>query len=306
MPLFQSPWRSTATSNRPDASRRDEAAHLGRHRQGPGRTAELPPPEPRVDGHDVVHVGIAAQDRLLAPLDHPRQLGPRPPGPQRAGRRERMDDVSERRELHQRDAGSGVATGRHRTRLLAPPESGEDLGDHVPGRVRLRIPGDRDPAARGEHRRALGHRLRRVVGPLRVDRRAEERDRAASAVSSSKTTTWSTARSDATSSARSAAGMRGRPGPLRRRTAASAVDAHDQEVAQRARPLEVAHVPHVEEVEAPVGEHHAAAGGSRRLGHGPRPVKIEHPPRHASRRRPRRGGWRRPAPRGGPWRSLAS
>ena len=75
-------------------------------------------------------------------------------------------------------------------------------------------------------------------------------------------TTASTPSSAPTTSARSPSVTSGRPSPLRRRTEASELSANHQGVAQRAGGPEVAHVPDVQQVEAPVGEDDALAGRS--------------------------------------------
>ena len=76
---------------------------------------------------------------------------------------------------------------------------------------------------------------------------------------SSKTTTKSVQASAATSSARSASGMIGRPAPLYARVEAIRVHRHHQHVRERLRALQVAQVADVQQVEDAVGERHRAA-----------------------------------------------
>src|SRR5581483_2381510 len=92
----------------------DQAPHPDRDRRRAAGPPELPPPQPRVDVHHVVEVGIVEEDRPLAPLDHPRQLGARPPRPERVGRRQGMDDVPQGGELHQRDPRGPLPVEPHR------------------------------------------------------------------------------------------------------------------------------------------------------------------------------------------------
>ena len=82
-------------------------------------------------------------------------------------------------------------------------------------------------------------------------------------VSSSKTTTASTHASAARTSARSCSGLIGRAGPLLRRTEASALRPTISDVAERARRLQVADVPGMQQVEHAVGEDDASARRAR-------------------------------------------
>src|SRR5262249_42688358 len=76
----------------------------------------------RVDRHYVVDVRIPAEDCLLALLHDPGELGPRPPGPERPGRREGVHNIPQRGELHQRDVRGGVTTRDHRTESRSRPK----------------------------------------------------------------------------------------------------------------------------------------------------------------------------------------
>ena len=87
-----------------------------------------------------------------------------------------------------------------------------------------------------------------------------------SAVSSSNTTTWSTSRSDIKISARSAAGISGRPSPLSRATARVGVDPDEEDVSQPAGGAQIANVTDVEEVEAAVRQHDPLSLGPEPIG----------------------------------------
>ena len=149
----------------PDAAA--QPPHLAHHLPRPRRSPDQPPPEPRVDRHHAVEVGMAREQGVLARLHDPGQVDAGPRAAQGVGHREGVDDVAQRgelddRDLQQRGARDAIrplpardgGAGAH-----ARPNRVEDRRDEVPawsgswGRPRS------PPARRRRHRRSLGHAL---------------------------------------------------------------------------------------------------------------------------------------------------
>jgi hypothetical protein len=127
--------------------------------------------------------------------------------------------------------------------------------------VVLRIAHDGDAAAVGAHGVAFGHGVGGVVGPLAVhvgleqteqpvDIRIREHDHVVDALDGRHHLGALGRREDRT------------PGPLEAGNRRVVVDRHDQAIGLGRRSLEVADVPDVEDVEAPVGKGHGLARGA--------------------------------------------
>ena len=138
------------------------------------------------------------------------------------------------------------------------PEAGQDGGDHVFRRVRLRVARDGDPRAQRFHRTALGNVLLGIVGALGVHVGAEARDQRVGAVLLEHDHRVHPAhRRD---QLRALRGGHHRPArALQASHRGVGVEPDHERVAERARGLEIADVADVEEIEAAVGEHQPLA-----------------------------------------------
>ena len=143
-------------------------------------------------------------------------------------------------------------------RARRPAEAGEDGGDQVLRRVRLRIARDGDLGAHRLHRAALGHVLLGVVGALGVDVGAEARDQRVGAVLLEDDHRVHPAhRGDQLRPLRGGHHRAARA--LQPPHRGVGVEPDHERVAERAGGLEIADVADVEEIEAAVGEHQPLA-----------------------------------------------
>src|SRR5205809_150978 len=101
----QRPQKASTRASAAEARRaklsRELAEGAARGREIEGR--ERPPPTPGVHRNDRVQNPVAREQRRLASLHDPGEAGARQPPAERRRDRQRVDDVTERRELHERD-----------------------------------------------------------------------------------------------------------------------------------------------------------------------------------------------------------